>query len=215
MIWYLLREVKKEEKGSTLNSFKRVLLIKYMFIFIPISLFNGYAIYKNNAMITFIVLVIFGISTYVFIYNHKKSLEKTFGSDYERYKKRIDIIRDVLIKMELYSAEKVKYIIDLNNERKKNWKFSESISKPFATILTTVLIPTITLLLKWIFDHANITNDVIKYAGIVVTIILLLLGLVYLFKPILENYLDKEYLEFESLQNMLEDIFLIDFLDGK
>jgi len=217
MIWYLLVEFKKEEKEKSivLNRFKLAFWIKYIVILIPISLFDLYAIYINNAMLTFVGLVIFGITTYAIISNDNKSLEKKFGSGFERYKKRIEVIRAVLIKMDLYSEAKVKYLIDLNNERKKGWKFSTNIFRPFATISTALLIPTITLLLKWIFDHTNITNDAIKYVGAVVTIILLLLSLVYAFKPILEGFLDKEYLEFESLQNMLQDIYLIDFVDKK
>lgn len=217
MIWYVLAEYKKREKEKEIH-FRELgveFWSKFLLVFIPISIVNLYAIIVNNFIISSIGIIVFLVAAYFGSKSVDKKLDKKFGSGLERYKKQLDILRDVLKELELYSKAKIEYLIAQNGSKKEQWKFSTKVFKPFAAVTTTFLIPVISIILSSIFNNTELTDSVLMFIIIVIAIILTLLCIGYMLMPFVISLVDKEYLGFNSLQSLLEDIYLLDFIEAK
>ena len=213
MVFYLLREFKVREKSISIE-FKKVGIhfwIMLCIYFLIVCLFSLVTIYTDNVLTGFIAFFFALVGGYFFMKYIEKNIRNKSGKEIDRYKKRLSIIRELLKEFNLYSEKQVKYLLDLNNKQMNDWNFSSKIFKPIAIVISTTVVPTLMIAIKWIYDHAKTSYDVITYSGLILLSILIILGIVFMIKPFVESILDKDFSDFRSLQGLLEDIYLVDF----
>lgn len=207
MLWYLLYEMKKIEKvGNNI-----LLWIKTILIFLPFIIGLGYAVYNNNVVLAYLVDMVLFAFIYAYFKRKDKKYSENTKSDYEKYKIKLDKFRKILEAYELNSGKQVKKLLELSNEQKTKWKLSGELSKPFSYVIVSVIAPTLILILKWLFDHSSLSNEVIQYSIIVIFSIIILIGFGFMVKPLIISIIDKESHNFGKLSDYLQDIYLLDY----
>ncbi|HBV98058.1 MAG: hypothetical protein JL50_00870 [Peptococcaceae bacterium BICA1-7] len=215
MIWYLLKDFKYREKEKmnfiTLLGIK--FWVRHIAVFVLICSLNILAVHKTNFVMSavgYIILITYAI---YFVKNTELVMEIKFGNALGRYKKRLSVLRNVLKDMDLYSDSKIHYIIELVDKQKNQLQYSKNIFKPFTIVMSTILIPLILGTLNWIYKYMKNIDEIVFYTGLIIALILALLSIAYMVKPIIADFIDKEYYSFNSLQSMLHDIYLMDFVE--
>jgi len=217
MIWYILQkfESRDKEKINILTEYGLKYLAKQIIPFIIIYSFYAYEFLKSNLLLSAVGYIILMAYSFHFIKKTAALTDRQIDSGLQGYKRRLDILRDTLKEMELYSSERVEYILELVQEQKTKWLHSKNFLKPFTIIMSTTILPMILIALKSIFEHINTVNEIVFYLGLIVSLILLFISIIYMIHPFLTDFFDKEYFSFDRLQSMLHDIYLIDFVEQK
>jgi len=91
-------------------------------------------------------------------------------------------------------------------------KLSEKLLKSFYTIITAILLPILSILIKWFLDFKGEGKEGIFIVVAVVIVFLMALGLYFLIRPSIELILDSSYRKMKILKRKLEDVKLLDFL---
>lgn len=139
----------------------------------------------------------------------RKTVNKHVGSYEDIYDNNIITLRQILKQRKISHVSQIDLILEQLKDELPALKVSDSILKPFYTLSTVLLIPTIAMLTKWLLDKS--TNGLIVVIQIT-ALIVMIFCLFYMLKPLIEQILDITYRKMKKLQQMLQDIKLLDFL---
>ncbi|WP_423475006.1 hypothetical protein [Lysinibacillus agricola] len=153
---------------------------------------------------------IFAVSSVGYFANElKKSRLGNIGNNKDVFDHDIISLRSILQKHNIHKIEQIDMLINQINEEMPRLKLSEKFLKSFYTISTVLLMPMLTLMIKWLLDYED---GGIYTVMLVVSLCLMVFGLFYIIKPLMEHMLDFNFRRMINLKRMLEDIKLIDFL---
>lgn len=139
----------------------------------------------------------------------RKTVIKHVGTSEDIYDHNIITLKQILNKRKINKLSQIDILLEQMKDELPRLKVSESILKPFYTISTVLLIPTVAMLTKWLLD--KYTNGLIVVIQIT-ALIVMIFCLFYMLKPLIEQILDVTYWRMKKLQQMLQDIKLIDFV---
>ena len=211
MLWLLYADYYKSSIKT--NSYIRYLnwyvwVIFSFIMLLTIGLYVAFIFYQVQWL-----QIIMGISGAVgglyFGNELRKTVNKHVGTFEDVYDKNIITLRNILENRKVYSSAQIDHLINQINDELPELKVSENILKPYYTISTVLLIPTLTILTKWLLDKQ--TNGVITVI-MITALLVMVFSLFYMLKPLLEQVLDATFWRMKKLQIMLQDIKLIDFL---
>lgn len=74
-----------------------------------------------------------------------------------------------------------------------------------------MVIPTLILVLNWLFNHTNVTTEMVEYATAFLVFIIVIIALGMMIRPVIKRFTDREYYRFAKLNEYLHDALLIDF----
>jgi Na+/melibiose symporter-like transporter len=100
-------------------------------------------------------------------------------------------------------------LIEQIDEELPKLKTIESLIKPFYSLSTIVVIPIVTMLVKWILDSKEAEGAYLVI--LILFMIIMIFSLFYMIKPLLEELLDLEYKRMSKLKQMIKDIKIIYF----
>ncbi|MFG3613177.1 hypothetical protein [Rummeliibacillus stabekisii] len=211
MLWLIYEDYFKQNVRTT--SFVRYLKWHIWGIFILFTI--GTLIFlitffkSNNGFFLLGVYICAGISG-VYLGNElKKTILTNVGDTTDVFDNDMISIRNILLQRNINKIEQIDLLINQINEEIPDLKLSEKFLKSIYTISTALLIPILSLLIKWFLDFKD---EGIFIVGAVVTLCLMFLGLYFLIKPSAEQILDSSYRKMWILKRKLEDVKLLDFL---
>lgn len=208
-------EIKKFKKNLYIILIISFLLFYLLLCFLLLKIKN---IYLFISVIIFLLLYILLCAYLVFLikngynYNYKLSLStfrvitnlKKVFSDIKNREKILII--NILKKYNLYSKEKIKFILDIKNDYNKNNEFNKITVINVETIIT-IIISSISLC----FSIAN-TKYSLKFASYLVLIILIIvftiIMLIYFIKGLKSIIIDFKEIDYEILDDILKDIYV-------
>ena len=117
----------------------------------------------------------------------------------KKYPNIAQVVKAGILLLKFYSGKKNKQLIELINDQKEQWRFSIRIKKVLSVVTTSLLVPIVTLIYKWLFDNVKPIDQIIIYVGLIITTILVILGISFMIVPLFINKIDKEYKEFNRL----------------
>lgn len=211
MLWLIYEDYFKQNVRTT--SFVRyikwyVWFIFFIFtigsLFFLITFFNS-----GNGFFLIGVYICAGISGIYFGNELKKAVLKNIGDATDVFDNDMISMRNILKQRNINKMEQIDLLISQINEEMPDFKLSEKFLKSIYTISTALLIPILSLLIKWFLDSKD---EGIYIVGVVVTLCLMLLGLYFIIKPVAEQILDSSYRKMSILKRKLEDVKLLDFL---
>ncbi|MCS5503518.1 hypothetical protein NY607_20620 [Lysinibacillus sp. A4] len=157
-----------------------------------------------------LVSCVFAAGTGLYFGNEvEKSKLKNIGNKEDVFDHDMISIRTILNKRDINKIEQIELLINQINEEVSELKFSEKVLKPISKISTVLIIPIITILTKELLNY----NDMGIYSVILVILLcLMVVGIFYMIKPLLEQILDTPYRKMRELKRVLEDVKMLDFL---
>lgn len=215
MLWNLLTEFKEVEKENALR-FRDLgpkFLAPPIFIITAIIISSIYTIHTTTVWVEIVTCIVILVTTYYWVKNSNDSINKKFGNQIKRYTTKINLFRQLIRKLNLYSPKKIEYLIELSKQRKLIWKISDEIFKPFKSLFLLVIIPIFISILNTTFNKLKTFNEIFVYGILILLALLILICLLYMIKPLTVSLLDKEYTNYNTLQALLEDIYLMDFVE--
>ncbi len=139
----------------------------------------------------------------------RKSRLENIGDAKDIFDHDMISIRNILKQRNINKIEQIELLINQINEELSESKFSEKVLKPIYTISTVLIIPIITLFLKGLLNY---NDEGINIVILVILLCLMVVGIFFMIKPILEQILDSPYRKMLNLKRTLEDVKLLDFL---
>ncbi|RRJ66079.1 hypothetical protein EHV15_26570 [Paenibacillus oralis] len=211
MLWLIYRDYLKQNVRVTsyakfLNWY--VWVIFSFMMLITGGLFICYLFYENSWLVILLLVSGFSGESY-FGYELRKSAVKHIGTTEENYEHDINVLRIILNQRNVNSISQIEQLLNQIDDELPNLKVSENILKPFYTITTVILVPILSLFIKWLLDKDH--NGFLIIIQIV-ALCSMIFSLFYMLKPIIEQIVDISFRRMSQLKRMLEDIKIIDFL---
>ena len=211
MLWLIYEDYIKQDVRTTY--FVKYLKWHVWVISISLLIITLYCLFKFylslNGWILFASCMFAAITGSYFGNELKKSVLGNVGDGKDIFDHNIISIRNILKRHNISHIEQIDLLINQINEELPELKMSEKVLKAFYTISTALLLPIITLMIKWLLNY---NNEGVEIVIILVLISLAILGIFYIIKPLLEEILDSPYRKMSKLKRILEDIKLVDFL---
>lgn len=166
-------------------------------------------LYQAISLIIYIILLI------ILIPLSEKVNQKNYKKIIKAHDLRMEILRDVLKNdFRLYESGKIQELIKQCDMSIKSYKLSTEIFKPLVDIAKSVLFPIVTFSFGLIIKKVEISvDDTIRITKLVIVVIVMFFGLFLIVKNPVESFLDSQSNKIKELKNMLEDIFIKDFIN--
>lgn len=211
MVWLLYSDYLKESlKTATYIKYLKwyVWVIFLILLLIDVGLYITYLVYSINwlQIVMFVVSIIAGL---YFGNEIRKIVTNRVGTYEDVYFNNLAILRNILERRKLYSSNQLNLLIEQIDEELPKLKTTESLIKPFYTLSTIIVIPIVTMLVKWILDSKEAEGAYLVI--LIFLIIIMIFSLFYMIKPLLEELLDLEYKRMSKLKQMIKDIKIIYF----
>lgn len=154
MLWIIYKEyfnkcTKTSSYIRNLNWYEWVIFLFMMTL--TIALYFAYIYF--DLFLLLVATSIMGLSGAIYFGNElKKKVKKEIGDFEDLYEKNIFTLRQLLKKRKVYSSSQVDFLLKQIDEELPELKISEGIFKTFYTIGTVIIIPIVTMIIKWILD---------------------------------------------------------------
>jgi hypothetical protein len=211
MLWviykdYFDKSIKTSNYIRYLNWYVWVIFAFTMLL--TIGLYIAY-IYYNLFWLQFTTYIFGAAGGFYFGNELRKKVKNDVGEFEDVYDNNLITLRQILKKRGIYSNKQIEFLLKQTDEELTDLKVSEGISKQFITIGTVILIPVITMIIKWILEKYNDGFFIIIQ---ITSIIVMVISLFYMLKPLIEQILDVTYWRMKKLRQMIQDINLRDYL---
>lgn len=153
--------------------------------------------------------VLAALSGSYFGYQLKKSVLSNIGDNTDVFEHNIISMKNVLKQRKIDNIEQIDLLINQINEELPELKLSDKFRKTVYTIGTALLVPSISLVSKWLLDSYD---EGIYMVVMVLALVIMIIALFYIIKPLLEWVIDSPYKNLKILKRMLEDVKMMDFL---
>lgn len=177
----------------------------YFFNYVLIIRYNNFWLILVNA------IVAFGAGSYLG-YQGKKIREKRYGTGLEYYHVKINILAKILEEKNLYNPLKLERLTQQIKEELPTLKNSDNMFKPLYTIASLILIPIFMLFVNWILNATSKITESLFIIGSILSLIVALMGLFYMTKPLIQDFLDSDYKKMKKLCDIMTDIVTKDFI---
>lgn len=211
MIWliyndYLKKNVRKTSYAKFLNWY--VWIIVAFMMFLTVGLLLSY-IYADNPLVFILIIIIEGLGGFYFGFELRRKVVKHVGTTKDIHDHDINVLRKVLKDNDIKNIAQIDLLINQIEDELANLKVSESFFKPLYTFATLILLPILSLFIKWLLDKGQ---DGLIIIAQVLLVIITVLGFTYMLKPLISQILDISFRRMKQLKRMLEDLKLKDFL---
>lgn len=211
MLWLIYNDYLKENVRFT--SYIRffnwyVWVISSFMMLLTIGLFISY-IYVDKTLIFILTVISGGLGGFYFGFELKRVVVKNVGTSKDIHDHDIITLRKVLKDNNINNVAQIDLLLSQIDEELPNLKVSESIVKPLYTFFTLILLPIVSLFVKWLLDKGQ--EGIIIFLQ-VFSLIVMIFGLMYMLKPLITQILDLTFRRMKQLKGMLEDLKLLDFL---
>ncbi|OUQ85225.1 hypothetical protein B5G50_27950 [Brevibacillus brevis] len=211
MIWIIYSDYLNG--NVRVNSYVRYLkwhvwAIFLLVLLITIGLFIAF-IYYDLYWVLWITCLTGGVGGLFFGNEIRKVVSQHVGTHEDIYEHNIITLRQILIRRNLYNINKIDLLILQVDEELPDLKASERQLKSMYTFSTILLIPILTLLIKWILDKYTEGWLIVSQ---LITLIIMIFGIYFMVKPLVEQVIDSPFWRMKKLKKMLQDVKLIDFV---
>ncbi|ETT52163.1 MULTISPECIES: hypothetical protein [Paenibacillus] len=147
---------------------------------------------------------------FYFGYELRKVVRSHVGTYEDVYDHNIITLRQILTTRNVHSSDKIDLLVSQIDEVLPQLKSSEKILKSIYTISTILLIPIMTILIKWLLD--TYSSDGVFIVLQLVAIAVMVFSLNFMIQPLVEQVMDLSYRRMKNLKQMMLDVKLIDFV---
>lgn len=211
MLWLVYEDY--FEQNGNMKFFVRYLKWYVWVIFLillAVTLFFFYKfLHTQNGWYLVIECVFAVLSGGYFGNEMRKSVLSNVGDNTDVFEHSIISMRNALKQRKIDNIEQIDLLINQINEEISELKLSDKFRKSVYTISTVLLVPSISLISKWLLDTYD---EGIYMVVMVLAIVMMLIGLFYIVKPLLEFVIDSPYKKMKILKRTLEDVKMLDYL---
>ncbi|WP_281486634.1 hypothetical protein [Lysinibacillus sphaericus] len=211
MLWLVYEDY--FEQNGNMNFFVRYLKWYVWVIFLlllAVTLFFFYKLFHTQNGWYFVIECVFAVlSGGYFGYEVRKSVISNIGDKTDVFEHSIISMRNALEQRKIDNIEQIDLLINQINEEISELKLSDKFRKSVYTISTVLLVPSISLISKWLLDSYD---EGIYMVVMVLAVVMMLIGLFYIIKPLLEAVIDSPYKKLKILKRTLEDVKMLDYL---
>jgi hypothetical protein len=212
MLWLLYKDYFKET--IKINSYlpKLKWYVWLIFSLLMISTIGLFVTFIILDMMWFqVVASTIGASGGFYLGNElRRTVRKEVGTYEDIYDNNLITLRQIMQKRKIHNNNQIDFLLQQIDDELQDLKVSDGVFKQFYTIGTVILVPILTMLVKWILD---------KYTGgyyiviLITSILIMIISIFHMIKPLFEEILDAAYRKMKKLRSMIQDIKLNDFLN--
>ncbi len=210
MLWLVYEDYfKQNDMKFFIRYLKWYVWVIFLLLLVGTSFFFYKFISTQNGLYFVIECGFAVLSGGYFGYEMRKSVLSNIGDNTDVFEHKIISMRNVLKQRKIDNMEQIDLLINQINEELPELKLSDKFRKSVYAIGTVLLVPSISLISKWLLDSYD---EGIYMVVMVLAIVMMLIGLFYIIKPLLESVIDSPYKKMKILKRMLEDVKMLDFL---